>query len=264
VYKLRIHRTIWIPYFVGRTRLGIVFLVLLIIAGSITGPLVSVLQFQVKLPATFPLGALYILAVICACINVSYLLIKSRPDFLTVRLALVPTLLIYAALSVVTFLIATLAFVAFSVHIAWSNVREALSDHYTAVLLITSSQASLFVLLVGLLKFQSADAVDLDGIGMLIKKLVDDTRSLSRVTAPGTHEFARLRVALRETLSELLKKLTPTPDLAVMPDISTIVGGVKAFQHFDKSADDTALRSELSTTMPAFVRALAATIGERP
>jgi hypothetical protein len=264
VYKLRIHRAIWIPYFVGRTRLGIVFLLLLIVAGSVTGPLVSALQFQAKLPATLPLGVLYVLVVVSICINLSYLMIKSRADFLVVRLALVPTLSTYAALSLVTFLVVTLGFVAFSVHIAWSNVREVLSDHYTAVLLITSSQVSLIALLFGLSRFLSADAVDLDAIGTLIKKLVDDIRFLSRVAPPGTQDFARLRLSMRETLGELLKKLDPTPVLAVMPDIPTIVGGVKAFQRFDKSADDTALKNELSATTPAFVQALAATIGERP
>jgi hypothetical protein len=261
VYKLRIHRIIWFPYFVGRPFLGLVFLLLLIIAGSITGPLISALQFQVRLPATLPVSVLYLLAAVCACTNITYLLLKSRPDFLTWRLALVPVLLIFIVLSLVTFVVSTLTFVAASAHITWSNLREVLSDHYTTVLLTTGSQASLIVLLFSLLRFLSADAVDLDAIGTLIARLDNDTRALASGPAVDTAEFAKHRESLRETLDELRKRLSPTPDLAIMPDFPAIVAGIKSFQSFDQTADEVALRNELSTVKPQFVQTLVALIG---
>lgn len=263
VYKLRIHRFIWVPYFVGRTLLGVFFLVLLIIAGAITGPVVSTLQFQIKLPATLPLWILCILGAVSICINISYLLLKSRPDFLTLRIAVVPTVLTFIALSLLTLLISIVSFVAFSAHVTWSNVREVLSDHYTAILLATGSQVSLIALLFGLLRFLSADAVDLDAIGTLIKRLKEDIDALSSGVPPATKEFAQRRHSLGETLNELLKRFDPTPDLAIMPDMPEIVPAIKSFQAFDETADDTALRNELSRRTPPFVRTLAKTIGAR-
>jgi hypothetical protein len=261
VYKLCIHRILWVPYFVGRPLIGLLFLLLLIAAGAITGPLVSALQFQVKLPATLPVGVLYLLAAVCVGTNITYLLLRSRPDFLTLRLALVPVLLIFIVLSLVTFVVSTLTFVAASAHISWSNLREVLSDQYTTVLLTTGSQASLIVLLFSLLRFLSADAVDLDAIGTLIARLDNDIHALASGPATGTVEFARRRESLRETLSELSKKFVPTPDLAIKPDIPQIVAAMKAFQSFDKRADDETLRAELPTVKAQFVRTLVGLIG---
>jgi hypothetical protein len=258
MYKLRIHRFIWLPYFVGRTWLGILFLVFLIVAGVVTGPLVSALQFQIALPATIPIDGLYLLGLVCVGINVVYLLLKSRPDYLTLRIASLPTLLTYIVLSLVVLAVAAATFA----KSAPGNGGRLVSASYTKTLVVAGSQLSLVVLLMALSKFLNADAIDLDAIGTLMKKLTDEVSAVCRSVA-GTKEFAQHHQALRDALDGLEKALDPAPNLALAPDIPAIVQGIKALKAFDETADDTALKRELSTKPPHFLQAVATVIGRR-